>query len=79
MLAENIENGTHTFKIVKRTGGDFVRINTMNICGELVAAPLLAREGAVNVIVHNASGIQELGNIDVFVQTSEASGDYYII
>ena len=78
VLAENIENGTHTFKIVKRTGGDFVRINTMNICGELVAAPLLAREGAVNVIVHNASGIQELGNIDVFVQTSEASGDYYI-
>ena len=78
VLAEGLEKEVHSFKIVKRSGGDFVCVNYVSLCGDLVAPTRLERQGAVDVIVYDAMGIQELGNVEVYVQTSEASGNYYI-
>ena len=78
VLAENLENGVHTFKLVKKSGGDFVRINSMNFCGEIADAPLLVRANAVDVVVSSPASGNEYGDVSVYVQTSEKSGDYYI-
>ncbi len=78
VLAERLAKGTYSFKIVKKSGGDFVRINTMNICGELTTPPALAREGAVDVIVYAPTVGNKYGNVEAYVQASESSGDYYI-
>ena len=78
VLAENLAKGVHTFKLVKKSGGDFVRINSMNFCGEIADAPLLVRENAVDVVVSSPASGNEYGDVFVYVQTSEKSGDYYI-
>ena len=78
VLAKGLEKGDHSFMIVKRSGGEFACVNFVSLCGELTAPTRLEKQGAVDVIVRDASGIQELGNVEVYVQTSEASGDYYI-
>ena len=49
VLAENLY-GEHSFKIVKRSGGDFICINTMSFNGEfLEKAPALSTVGGVSV------------------------------
>ena len=71
--------GEHTFKIVKRSGGDFVCINSMSLCGSfLETPPALATEGAVRVEVAAPKSGADYGDVYVYVQTSDASGDYYI-
>ena len=78
VLAEGLDKDEHSFKIVKKSGGDFVCVNYVSLCGELTEPTRLERQGAVNVVVYDAYGIQELGNVEVYVQTSEASGNYFI-
>ncbi len=51
VLADNLAKGDYTFKLVKKSGDDFVRINSMNFCGTIGEAPLLVRENAVDVVV----------------------------
>ncbi|MBQ7292925.1 MAG: hypothetical protein IJW79_04210, partial [Clostridia bacterium] len=79
VLADGL-TGEHSFKIVKRSGGDFVCVNTINFNGEFAEkAPALSREGGVNVVVKSPASGAEYGDVYVYTQTSDESGDYYIM
>lgn len=81
VLAENLY-GEHSFKIVKRSGGDFICINTMSFNGEfLEKAPALSAVGGVNVVVKSPDSKTnaKYGDVYVYAQTSDESGNYYIM
>ena len=78
VLADNLAKGDYSFKLVKKSGGDFVKIESMNFCGKIGKAPLLVKENAVDVVVSKPASGKEYGNVTVYLQASEASGDYYI-
>ena len=78
VLADDLDPGVHKFMIVKRTGGDFVCINNMSVTGKLLTPPELAVENAVEVVVSNPASGAPYGTVNVYVQTSDSSGDYYI-
>ena len=50
VLAEDLQ-GDHTFKIVKKSGGDLVYIDSIYVEGELTTPPVLAEVNAVEVVV----------------------------
>ena len=77
VLAEGLK-GEHSFKLVKKTGGDYVRINNFSVNGEIVDPPLLAEENAVNIVLHAPEGTAPYGSANVYVRTSDPSGKYYI-
>lgn len=76
VLAEDL-TGEHEFMIVKRTGGDYACINSMNVTGTLITPPELAVEGAVEVVVSDP-GSNPYGTVNVYVQTSDSTEKYYI-
>ena len=78
VLADNLAKGDYSFKLVKKSGGDFVKIESMNFCGKIGKAPLLVKENAVDVVVSEPTNGKEYGNVTVYLQTSEESGNYYI-
>ena len=79
VLAEDLF-GKHEFKIVKRSGGDFVCINTMSFNGEFTEkAPALSIVGGVDIEVKAPAAGSEYGDVYVYAQTSDESGDYYIM
>ena len=77
VLAENLV-GEHEFMIVKRSGGDFVCINNMSVCGTLLTPPELATENALYVEVLAPESGKDYGNVHVYVRTSDPSEKYYI-
>ena len=76
-LAKGLK-GEHKFMIVKRTGGDFVSINTINICGNLITPPELAVYNAVDVVVKAPINTSPYGNVEVYTKTSASNQNYYI-
>lgn len=84
VLAEDLVKGDYTFKLVKKSGGDFVRINSMNFCGTIGDAPLLVRENAIDVVVSAPKGTNEYGDITLYMESSYESKEsdefegYYI-
>ncbi len=76
-LAKGLK-GEHKFMIVKRTGGDFVSINTINICGNLITPPELAVYNAVDVVVKAPINTLPYGNVEVYTKTSASNQNYYI-
>ena len=77
VLAEDLV-GEHEFVIVKRSGGDFVCINNMSVCGTLLTPPELATENALYVEVLAPESGKDYGNVHVYVRTSDPSEKYYI-
>lgn len=76
-LAKNL-TGTHEFVIVKRSGGDYVCINSMGVSGTLTTPPALAKQGVVEVVVEAPASGADYGHVRVYVPTSDESGSYYI-
>lgn len=78
-LGTGYEAGEYEFMIVKRTGGDFISINHVSVDGYLTnTPPELAVENALIVKVSNPASGNKYGNVNAYVQTSDASGNYYI-
>ncbi len=70
--------GRHEFVIVKRSGGDFVCINSMGICGTIDTPPALAKQGVVEVVVEAPAAGADYGNVRVYVPTTDESGNYFV-
>lgn len=77
VLAKNL-TGSHEFVIVKRSGGDFICINSMSVCGSLVTPPALAGQGVVEVVVEAPKSGAEYGDVFIYVPTTDESGDYFV-
>ncbi|MBQ7292366.1 MAG: hypothetical protein IJW79_01360 [Clostridia bacterium] len=67
---------TYEFVIVKRSGGDFVCINNMSVCGTLATPPAIAKQRVVEVVVEAPESGAGYGHVRVYVPTSD--GKYYI-
>lgn len=70
--------GKHEFVIVKRSGGDFVCINNMSVCGTLTTPPAIAKQGVVEVVVEAPLSGADYGHVRVYVPTSDESGKYFV-
>lgn len=78
-IATGLERGTHTFVIEKTSGGDLFRIDSITLCGEMLEPPLLSKENGVYVeVLAPVGGDDEYSSFNIYVQTTHASGDYFI-
>ncbi len=79
ILLADVEDGDHAFSLKKISGGDFVRINSVTLDGEYKDPTPTAVENGVIVKVDAPAEEGGLyGNVTVYVQTTDESGDYYI-
>lgn len=78
MLAEDLESGEHTFKLVKKTGGDYVHIYSVTLDGTFTNTATAGRKNGVMLEVSAPTPGMEYGNFYVYTQTSDPTGKYYI-
>ena len=78
IIAENLEEGSHTFVIKKVSGGDIIRVDSITLRGEIEEAPRLNIENGLWVEVFAPEGDDEYSSFNVYTQTTHPSGDYYI-
>ena len=77
-LAEDLESGEHTFKLVKKTGGDYAHIYSITLDGSFTDTATAGRKNGVMLEVSAPTAGMEYGNFYVYTQTSDPTGKYYI-
>lgn len=77
-LAEDLTSGEHTFKLVKKTGGDYAHIYSITLNGTFTETATAGRTNGVMLKVDAPAAGVTYGNFYVYTQTSDPTGEYYI-
>ncbi len=77
-LAKQLPYGEHTFKLVKKTGGDYAHIYSITLDGTFTDTATAGRKNGVMLQVDAPAVGRNYGNFYVYTQTSDPTGLYYI-
>ena len=78
VILSNLNRGLHTIKFVKKSGGDIIRIDSVEIYGLMLNPPCLSEENGLYVEVEEPQTGKDYSNFYIYQKTSHYSEKYFI-